>query len=128
MLHHRQEDAVAFLQIGSPPRVGDQVDRLGGVAHENAFFGGPGVDELRHDVPGFFVFGSRRLGQLVHTAMNVGVDGAVVLIHRVDDLRRLLRARRAVQKDKGLPTVLLRLVQNREIPANLIGVERCCHL
>src|SRR5258705_409530 len=47
VLHLSAEDDIASAQVGAPPGVGDEIDRLAGVAREDDFAGGAGVDEAR---------------------------------------------------------------------------------
>jgi hypothetical protein len=102
--------------------------RFGRVADEDALLCSPGVDKVGHDVPGLFVLRGRGLGELVNAAVDIGVDRPVVLIQRVDDLGRLLGAGGAVKKCQRLAPIDQRLVQNREVFANLCSIQRRYHL
>ena len=94
---------VALAQVGARPRVRDEVDRLGGVAH---------VDDLvrvrrRAMKPATLAArGLERGGGLlrdrVDASVDVGVVLAVVAVHRVEHRERLLRRGRGVEVHEAL--------------------------
>jgi hypothetical protein len=61
MLHFREQNHVAGLEIFRAPGTGDQVDALGGAARENDFLGAAGVDEFGGARPGGLVAAVARL-------------------------------------------------------------------
>ena len=66
-------DQVAGLHVGAAPAVGHQVDRLGGVAHEDDLTLGRCADEGGHLAPRGLEAVGRVLAQLVDAAVHVGV-------------------------------------------------------
>ncbi len=113
VLHLGEDDHVAPADVAPAPRVGDEVDRLGGVPGPDDLAGVRDADQTG-DLAASTLVGSRgALGQLVDAAMDVGVVAAVVGVDRLDDHARLLRGRRGVQVDQRVPVHLL--VQDREV-------------
>ena len=119
VLHLREHDRIAGLEIGAGPRPGDQVDGLGAVAR---------VDDLVRraadesgDPPAGVLEGRRGLlGDPVGPAVDVGVVARVVAVHRVEHGVGLLGGRRAVQIDER---PVLGLPEHREVPAQGARVE-----
>ena len=106
MLERREQDAVAGLEVGQPPALRDEIDRLGRAAHEDDLALGRGANEARHPPPRRFV-GERHVGRaLVHPAVHGGVGLAVGGGDRVEHGARLLRRRGGVEigpagRDRG---------------------------
>ena len=121
MLHLGREDQVIGTDIGAPPRVGDQVDRLGRVAGEDDFVGSIGADEASDLAARPLVRVGRLLGQRMDPAVDVGVVALVIVHQRLDHAARLLRRRRVVQIHKRFAMHDPR--QNREIPPDSLHVE-----
>ena len=97
MLQHRQQDAVASLQVALGPALRDQIDPLGRATHEHAFLGRARADERRDPATGGLI-GERHVGRaLVHTAMHRGIGRVVRAGDRVDHALRFLRGRGGVQ-------------------------------
>ena len=115
VLHLGQDDHVAARDVLPAPRVGDEVDRLGRVAHEHDLVRVLGADERRDLDPRALPGRGRLLGQLVDAAMDVRVVAAVVLVDRVDHDARLLRRRGRVEVHEAMPVDLL--VEDREVAA-----------
>src|SRR5438105_13324931 len=73
MLHMRDDDLIARLDMCSAEALSDEVDPFGGAAHKNDLAGLGGVKELLHlDARRFVIFGGL-LTKPVHAAMDVGV-------------------------------------------------------
>ncbi len=104
------------------PRVGDEVDRLGGVAREHDLVRVGDADEPGDLGARLLVLGRRLLADRVDPAMDVRVVLAVVGVHRLEHGARLLRRRRGVEVHQRVPVDLL--VQDREVVAQPLGVDR----
>ncbi len=122
VLHLGQHDHVAPADVLAAPRVGDEVDRLGGVAREHDLVRVGDPDEPRRLRARLLVLGRRPLADRVDPAMDVGVVLAVVGVHRLEDDLRLLRRRRGVQVHERVPVDLL--VEDRELGPQPLGVDR----
>ena len=116
VLHDREHDLVARLDALAAERIGDEVDRLGGVAREDDLLGALGVEEAAHLLARALVGLGRRIGEIVQAAMHVGVFGGVGLLDAVEHLFRLLRRGGVVEIDERLAVDLHR--QGREILAD----------
>ena len=90
-------DDVAGAEVLEPPRVGDQVQRLGRAAREDHLAVRRRVDVRAHLLARALVAGRRALGERVDAAMDVGVRVLVELAHRVEHLARLLGRRGRVE-------------------------------
>ena len=123
VFHLREQNLVPLEYIRAPPRVGNEVDRLGCVAGEDDTLGRGRVDELRDLRAGLFVGGRRFFAEAVDSPVDVRVVVLVVVDERVDHLPRLLRCRRVVQIDKRLAIHLP--LQDREVLPNAMNVQ--CH-
>ena len=113
VLHLGQDDDVAAVDVGPPPGVGDEVDRLGRVAGEDQLVAVGGIDEPGDADTRGLVGGGRPLADRVDAAMDVGVVLAVVVGDGVDDDVRLLARRRRVEVDQAMTVDLL--VEDREV-------------
>ena len=82
--------------------VGDEVDRLGGVAGEDDL-GGPGPDEPRDGLAGRLVGVGALLGELVGATVHGGVGALVEPTLGVEHLARLVRGRTRVEVDERVP-------------------------
>jgi hypothetical protein len=102
MLHDREHDLVAGLDAFAPEGVGDEVDGLGGVAGEDDFFLAGGIEEGAHLLARVLIGLGRGVGEVMQSAMHIGVFGGVgagePLQHRV----RLLRRGGVVEIDERL--------------------------
>ena len=83
-----------------PPALGDQVDRLGGAAHEDDLALVGGVQEDAHLFARLLEAVGRAGAELIDPAMHIGVVGAVELGDTIDHRTRLLRAGARIQKDQ----------------------------
>ena len=90
-------DDVAGAEVGEPVGVGDQVQGLGGVAHEDDLAVRRGVDEGAHLLAGALEARGRALAERVDAAVDVRVRVLVELAHRVEHLARLLGRRGRVE-------------------------------
>ena len=91
----------------------DQVDGLGGAAHEDDFLRSAAFRNFCTVSRARVVLFGGVLGEKMHAAMNIGVVALVVAGDRVDHRLRLLRGRGVVQIDQRLAVHLL--PQDREI-------------
>ena len=124
MLELGDHDRVPGTEVLEPPRVGDQVDRLGGAAGEDDLPLGRCVEEGRDGPPSALVPLGRQLGQPVDATMNIGVLVLVERPHPIENLPWLLRRRRRVEiRERPAAGQLL---EEREIGAEDGGVERTC--
>ena len=122
VLHLGQDDHVAPADVLAAPRVGDEVDRLGGVAREHDLVRVGDPDQPGRLRTRLLVFGRRPLADRVDPAMDVGVVFAVVGVHRLEDHLRLLRRGGGIQVHERVPVDLL--VEDRELRAQALGVDR----
>jgi hypothetical protein len=122
MLEDGRHDAVAAFDVVPAPRVRDEVQGLGRVAHEDDLALARRVDEPRDLRAGFLERGGRALAELVDPAVDVRVVLLEDARHRVDHLSRLLAGRRVVEVHERLPAHGLR--EDREVPADARNVQR----
>ena len=125
VLHDREHDLVAGLDVRLAPGRRHEVDRLGGVAGEDDLFGAPGVEKLRHLCAAAFIGFGRRIGEVMQPAMHVGVFGLVGFGHAVEHGSRLLRRGGVVEIDQLLAIDLQR--QRRKIlpdAGDIVGTVR----
>jgi len=102
VLHDREHDLVARLHMLTPERVGDEVDRLGGVAGEDDLLGPPCIDEGPHLLARALIGLGRGIGEKMQAAMHVGIFRGVGLVDAVEHHLRLLRRGRIVEIDERL--------------------------
>ena len=122
VLEMGEQDLIAGLEVGPTPALGDEVDALGGAAHEDA---APGVlepEELRDGTAGGFVGGGGLLAQEVDATVDVGVLLGVIAFEGLDDDRRLLGSRRVIEV--GQRTAAHGTSQDREVLAAGGDIER----
>ena len=121
VLHLRQHDDVALLQVGPTPAVGDEVETLGGVLGEDQFIGVRCVDEALRRLASILV----RVGCLGSELVRAAVDRRVRRLHeashRVDDRARLLRGVGRIEIHQRLAVDLA--MQHRELLADGGDVE-----
>ena len=94
VLHFRQNDGVAFLEVCTAPRMSDEVDGLGGSA---------GDDDLVR-IEALLEFAAAGLVPLggftcegVNRTVDIGVGLRVVMVHRIEHDLRLLRGGSVVE-------------------------------
>jgi hypothetical protein len=121
VLHLGEHHGVAGADVRPPPRVRDQVDRLGGVLREDDLL------VARAEVAGDPPAGPlERVGRLLAERVDGAVDVGVVLgepgVHRVEHRLRLLRGVRAVEVAERPAAELP--PQDRELLGHALGVER----
>jgi hypothetical protein len=122
VLHDREHDLVARLDALAAKRIGDEVDRLGGVARENDFLVPGGIEERAHLFARALIGLGRGIGEVVQAAMHIGIFGGVGALDAVEHGARLLRRSRIVEIDERLAVDLHR--QDRKILAdagNVVG-------
>src|SRR4029077_4721536 len=96
----------------------DQVDRLGGAAHEDDLALVGGVEKGAHGFARLLEPVGRARAQLIDAAMHIGVVVAVELGDAVDDLTRLLRAGAGIEEyEAGVA------LEYRELAAQLARIE-----
>ena len=120
VFHLADEDFVARAEALTVAR-SDEIDRLGGAAHEDDFLAPRGMDELPHLVARGFVGLGCALAQKMHAAVNIGVERGVVMRLAVDHAVRLLTGGRVVEIDQRLAMHML--VQDGEILAQPLHIE-----
>ena len=102
MLHHAQHDLVACPDAPKTKAGRYEIDRLRGRASEDDLVVRSGVDEPPRCFPGRLIGLCRRIGEVVQSAMHIGVFVLVGISEPVDNLLRLLRRCRVIQIDKRL--------------------------
>ena len=122
VFHPRQEDLVAFLEIGACPGVGDKIDGFGGAAGEDDAVGRGRVDEFGELLAGAFVLARGALGEGVDAAMDVRVVALVIIVQRLDDDARLLRGGGVVEINQRLAVDLL--PQDRKVVTDFFQFNR----
>jgi hypothetical protein len=121
VLHLGEEHGVALAQVRPPPRVGDEVERLGDVLREDDLFGVRGAEEPGGLGPGLLEGVGGVGGDLVDAPVHVGVGGLVVPVHGLDHLTGLLGGGGRVEVDEAVPVHLA--VEDGEVGADLGDVE-----
>jgi hypothetical protein len=121
VLHHAEDDQVSLADIAAAPGLGDEVDRFGRVADEDALSFGVGVDEGGDKAARRLVPLRGGFGKSVDAAVDVGIEMAIVVVERVDHSGRLLGAGGAVEVNQRLG-VGGRSGQEREVVPNRGGV------
>ena len=99
VFHFREDDRVAFLQVGSTPGVGDEVDGFGRAAGDDDLLGVEALLEFR--AAGFVAFGGFAC-EGVDCTVHVGIGLGVVRIHRVNDDLWFLGRRSVVEVDQRI--------------------------
>mmetsp|Transcript_30363 Transcript_30363/g.68087 ORF Transcript_30363/g.68087 Transcript_30363/m.68087 type:complete len:265 (+) Transcript_30363:1214-2008(+) len=120
VLGDAQDDLVPGPEVGRPPSLRHQVNRLGRPPGEHDFLPPRRVHEGSHLVPGRLVPLRGAPRQEVGPAVDVGVGLAVEGVERVQHHRGLLRRRGAVQVHQRLPRAALH-AQDREVGPHLGG-------
>src|SRR5438552_19134807 len=116
MLHDRQENYVSFANKFSTPRLGHQINALGGPAREDDFVRVGSAEVISHALPRFFVGFRRARAQRVQSAMDIRVVVLVKIPERLDHHARLLRSCSAIEIDQRMP--MRPFAQDLEILAN----------
>ena len=91
MFEMRDDDLVALADMLHTPRFGDQIDRLGGAAHENDLTRRAGIDKAPNAFARPLESLSRGLTQRMHSAMDVGMRVRLVMLDRTQYRVRSLR-------------------------------------
>jgi hypothetical protein len=113
MLHFREQNHVAGLEIFCSPRTRDEIDAFGRAAHEDDFVGAFGVDEFRGARARGFKGVRGAIAQLVDAAMDIGVVVFVIMHERVNHRARFLRRGGVVEINQRLAVDFL--IENRKI-------------
>ncbi len=122
MLHFREQNHVAGLEVFCSPRTRDEIDAFGRAARENDFVGAFGIDEFRGAGARGFKRVRGAIAQFVDAAMDVGVVVLVIMHERVNHRARFLRRGGVVEINQRLAVDFL--IQDRKIlsqrrPVNL---------
>ena len=120
MLHVRHQHFVAGLHLTLAERRGHQIDGFRRATGEDNLFRLAGIDELTYLLAGCLVQVGSLLRQVVHAAVDVGIDVEVFLPHSVEHTQRLLGRCRIVQIDQRLAVHLA--LQDGEVFAYLIYI------
>ena len=102
VLHDREHDLVARPDALAAEGVGHEVDGLGGVAGEDDLFLARCVEEGAHLLARVLVGLGRGIGEIVQTAVHVGVFGRVGVLEAIEHGLRLLRRGGVVEVDERL--------------------------
>ena len=121
VLERRQDDFVARADELAAIAVHHEVDRIGRAAGEDHFAIFARVDEALQLAARFLVFGGRGFGQIVHTAIDVGMLRGLVAHQTVDHRLRHLAGCRVVEIDQRLAADLE--LEDRKIGADALNVE-----
>ena len=97
MFHFRENDGVAFVEVGSSPSVGHEVDGFGGAAGDDHLVRVEAL--LEFGAAGFVAF-RRFPGEGVNGPVNVGVGFRIVGVHRIDNDLWFLRGGGVVEVDQ----------------------------
>src|ERR1700730_15393270 len=125
MLHGGDNDFVSAPDVGASPRLGHEVDALGGSAHENNFPSISGVQETLHGRARFLVSCRSLFGKSVYAAMNIGIVRGVVVDQGIDDGLQLLCGGGVIEIDERLIVNFSR--QDRKIGTNFMDIEIRLH-
>ena len=121
MLHFREQNHVAGLEVFCSPRTRDEIDAFGRAAREDDFVGAFGVDEFRGARARGFERVRRAIAQLVDAAMDIGVVVLVVMHERVNHRARFLRRGGVVEINQRLAVDFL--IENRKILSQLCPIS-----
>src|SRR5262245_49470112 len=100
MLQFGEQNLVAGSEMSECPRIPDEVDAFRRTAGEDDFLSRSGVEKFRRALTSRFVSAGGTVAQLMDTAVDVGVVVLVVTDDGIENLPRLLAARRAVEVDE----------------------------
>ena len=115
------DDEVAGAEVREAPRIRDEVDRLGRVAHEDDLPHVGCVHERANLLARSLERGGRALREHVDAAVHVRVRRRVEARHLLEHLARLLRARRRVEEGERL--AVDQLLEDGEVGAQRARVE-----
>ena len=121
MLQLGDDDDVAGAEVVEPPRVRDEVDRLGGAAGEDHLALGRRVEERGDRAARALVALGRPLRQPVHASVHVRVLVLVEMPHPVEHLARLLGRRRRIEIGDRL--AVDQLLEYGEVRPQAVRVE-----
>jgi hypothetical protein len=120
VLHNRKDDLVAGFDALAPERIGDEIDRFGGIPGEDDLLLAPGIEEGGDFFARVFVSFGGFIGEEMQPPMHVGVLGRIGCIEPIEHRARLLRRRRIIEIDERLAIDLHR--QDREIRPDAVHV------
>ena len=114
------DDFVVLADVLAAPALGDEVDGLGGPAHENDLVRGRRAKKAAHLFASVFVSVGGAGGKLMRAAMDVRVFEAVEMHEPVDDGLRFLRRCGVVEPDQRVAIDLL--VEDGKVAAHGMDV------
>ena len=122
VLHVTEHDDIAGRKICSSPALRNHIESFGCILGEDDFGGRPRANEIAnkcssefHAVRGFF-------SDHVNATMHIRINRAVVVVHRIQNRKRLLRSGRRVEIDDRLSVHLAR--KERELCLHCGPVDR----
>ena len=121
VLHRGDDDLVTRSETGPRIALCDQVQPLGGAAHEDDLAAVGRVQERLGRVPRRLVGARCALAQRMQSPVDVRIVGFVIAADRIDDPARLL-ARCAVVEVHERPAVDL-LIEDRKLGADPLDIE-----
>src|SRR5262249_31925751 len=116
VLHRRDDDLVAGTDVCRAVGGRNQIDRLGGSAHEHDLAALARIQEAAHQLARIFIHIGRAFAQPVDAAMDVGVLFGVKASDTIDHRIRLLSRRGVVEIDERFASNAL--PQDRKIVAD----------
>ena len=119
VLHLGHQHGVSGAEVGAAPGLGDEVDPVRGAGCEDDFFGGLAANVVRDFPPGTFIGFRGQLGQMVCSAVDVGVVVREVFALSLDDGQRLLGTGGIVEVDQRLAVDAP--VEDRKVASNAFG-------
>ena len=122
MLEGRDENFIAGAEARAGIRLRDEIDALRGAANEDDLAGRARIDKAAHPLPRALVRLGGRLTQRVHATMHIRVTVGLVVLDGTQDRQRALSGGAAVEVDEW--AAVDGPLQDREIPADALGVER----
>ena len=90
MFHLGQNNKVTCLQVSASPGISNQVDRFGCIPGVNDLARRRCIDELRNPFTRAFIHRCSFFSQRMHATMDIGIRAAIIIVHCLDHLHRLL--------------------------------------
>lgn len=116
------EDLVSLAEVRVSPGAREQVDALGGVAHEDERTRAGSTEETGYGLTRLLVQVGGFGGELMRSAVDVGVVLAVVVIHRIEHGGRSLRGGGVIEIHECV--VMHRSVEDGKVATSALDVER----
>ena len=112
---------VALMQELFAPRIRNEIYRSRSTRRKYHLLAAACADERPYAFTGILVQRRHAFGQMMHSAVDIGIEFGMQTIHRIDDALRLLGSRTAVEIDQRLAVYPTR--KYREIFPYLIYIE-----